>query len=120
MDPRRDQEQSGLFQTNQPIRTDIEAIRLEAAQTRDAAIGDLLRRGLRALGQAFAVVGAALATWPQRRATYDNLRRLTDRELADIGMTRGDIFRVFEPDFRLPSRPANTNSVPGSSRTQAA
>jgi len=120
MDPRQAQEQSGLFRITGPGRADIEAIRLEAARARDAAIGDMLRGGLRRVGQAFAALGAALLSWPERHATYDNLRRLTDRELADIGLTRGDIVRVFEPDFRLPTRPANANSAPATARAQAA
>ena len=59
-----------------------------------------------------------MRAWPERRRTYENLRALTDRELADIGLTRSDIFRVFEPDFSanqprpangLAPRPANGN-----------
>ena len=39
------------------------------------------------------------------RNTYNQLSRLTDRELADIGITRGDIKRVSkgDPEYRLVS-----------------
>ena len=49
-----------------------------------------------------------IATWPRRRATYDSLARLTDRELADIGLTRGDIGHVFE-DHMATGKGANDN-----------
>ena len=39
------------------------------------------------------------------RNTYNQLSRLTDRELADIGIARGDIKRVSrgDPEYRLVS-----------------
>ena len=64
------------------------------------------------LGDALGALGSALLHWPERRRTYSDLQNLTDRELADIGLARGDIARVFEPDFRLPATPAaNSNEV---------
>lgn len=113
MNPRPTQEQIGLFPAApQAARSvEVDAPAAEAIQARDAALGGMLRRFFTGFGQALAAVGAALATWPDRRATYEKLRRLSDRELADIGLTRGDITRVFDPDFRLPA-PANTNAAP--------
>ena len=35
-----------------------------------------------------------LATWREHRDTIKQLNRLTDKELADIGITRGDIDRL--------------------------
>lgn len=96
MNPRQTQEQIGLF----PAATQAEA-ETQAGSPRGF---------FGVIGQALAVVGTALATWPERRATYEKLRRLSDRELADIGIDRGDITRVFEPDFRLPA-PANANAT---------
>jgi len=95
MNPRQTQEQIGLF----PATTQAQA------ETQTGSPQSLLG----VIGQALAVIGSALASWPERRATYEKLRRLTDRELADIGIARGDITRVFEPDFRLPA-PANANA----------
>ena len=34
-----------------------------------------------------------------RRAVLRELSALSDRELADIGLARGELDRVFEPDF---------------------
>ena len=96
MNPRQTQEQIGLF----PATTQAQA------ETQTGSPQSLLG----VIGQALAVIGSALASWPERRATYEKLRRLTDRELADIGIARGDITRVFEPDFRLPA-PANANAT---------
>ena len=38
----------------------------------------------------------AVAAWNDRRITRNELSRLTDRELEDIGLTRGDIDTVVE------------------------
>lgn len=95
MNPRQTQEQIGLF----PATTQAQA----ETQTGSP------RSVFGVIGQALAAIGTALATWPERRATYEKLRFLTDRELADIGIDRADITRVFEPDFRLPA-PANANA----------
>ncbi|MDF3907543.1 DUF1127 domain-containing protein [Paracoccus sp. AS002] len=48
----------------------------------------------RGLGQVFARVTAMVAAWNDARITRSELNRLTDRELTDIGLTRGDIERV--------------------------
>ncbi|WP_134678494.1 DUF1127 domain-containing protein [Paracoccus ravus] len=37
---------------------------------------------------------AAFAAWNDARVTRNELSRLTDRELDDIGLTRGEIERV--------------------------
>jgi uncharacterized protein YjiS (DUF1127 family) len=60
----------------------------------------------------FKALGAivdTLLSFPARRSTYEELRQLTDRELDDIGLTRGDIPRVFEPNFAMPAAAANAN-----------
>lgn len=44
-------------------------------------------------------VWAGIAALPRRRAVIDELRTLTDRELADIGLSRADVSRVFDPRF---------------------
>jgi uncharacterized protein YjiS (DUF1127 family) len=112
MNPRSNQEQIGLFPVLHtqldPLR--IEALRAEAVAARDAALAALFARMFRGIATVVGVVFRTLLTWPQRRATYETLRRLSDRELADIGLVRGDIARVFEPDFALPL-PANSNAA---------
>lgn len=84
---------------------EIERIRLEAQAARDAAIAAGLRRAARATFRFFMTIGAALRAWPRRIETYNALQALSDRQLRDIGMTRSDIGRVFEPGFA--PRPAN-------------
>lgn len=46
---------------------------------------------------------AALGQWvaeaPRRRAVLDELSALSDYELADIGLSRSGISRVFDPTF---------------------
>ena len=107
MNPRFTQEQIGLFPETQPTAPPADALR---APARDAAILGGLGRGVGAVFQVLAALGDALLTFPRRRGTYEELRQLSDRELADIGLTRGDIPRVFEPDFRMPTTAANANA----------
>ena len=78
--------------------TDAEAIRLAAVAARDEAVAAWILGGLRSAVR-------MVASLPQRVATYNARRSLSDRELRDIGMTRFDIGRVFEPSFN--PRPAN-------------
>jgi uncharacterized protein YjiS (DUF1127 family) len=40
-----------------------------------------------------------LAEMPRRRALLNELSVLSDHELQDIGLTRGDLPRVFDPGF---------------------
>lgn len=58
-------------------------------------------RASRGLGQR---LGKAIAALRGRQAVFNELHSLTDRELADIGITRGDIHRVFDPTFAAEHR----------------
>lgn len=40
-----------------------------------------------------------LAAIPRRRAVIDELGMLSNRELADIGLTRAEVSHVFDPRF---------------------
>jgi uncharacterized protein YjiS (DUF1127 family) len=51
-------------------------------------IGKLLRR-----------IVVAVAGWRRRQAVIREMETLTDRDLADIGLSRADLPRVFDPDF---------------------
>ena len=53
------------------------------------------RGGLRALGRFI----RALFPMPRWHSTISELNAMTDRELANIGLLRRDIPRVFDPDF---------------------
>jgi uncharacterized protein YjiS (DUF1127 family) len=44
-------------------------------------------------------IASFIITYPERRAVFEHLNALSDRELADIGLTRGDLARVFDTDF---------------------
>jgi uncharacterized protein YjiS (DUF1127 family) len=44
-------------------------------------------------------VFARLHEWRQRRGVAAELAQMTDRELADIGLSRADVSRVFDPGF---------------------
>jgi uncharacterized protein YjiS (DUF1127 family) len=113
MNPRDTQEQIGLSPAfaKFPNRDEVETIRMQAVQARDAMIAGYIRALFRGIGKVLAVIGTTLVSWPERRATYESLRMLTDRELADIGLTRGDISRVFEPGFKVPARPAKATPL---------
>lgn len=45
-----------------------------------------------------------VANFFQRQATLNELRQLTDRELADIGLHRAELARVFDPAFAAARR----------------
>jgi uncharacterized protein YjiS (DUF1127 family) len=62
----------------------------DAEARRDAGSG---------FGRKVADALAWLVAMPRRRAVVDELRMLTDRELADIGIARNDLKRVFDPAF---------------------
>ena len=57
-----------------------------------------------------------LLAMPRRRAVLDELASLSDRELADIGLNRSELSRVFDPQFAERRR----RSVPGGFRQTAA
>lgn len=49
-----------------------------------------------------------LVTWlaelPRRRAVVDELNSLSEHELADIGLSRSEVTRVFDPGFAAERR----------------
>jgi uncharacterized protein YjiS (DUF1127 family) len=42
---------------------------------------------------------AAFTAWRHRQVVLQEMQMMTDRELADIGLTRSDLARVFDPVF---------------------
>jgi uncharacterized protein YjiS (DUF1127 family) len=73
--------------------------RMNALQAHDDALVGRVR-------QAFGKLLRAVAEYPRRRRVFDELAMLSDRELMDIGLTRGDIPSIFEERFedRLEAR----------------
>jgi uncharacterized protein YjiS (DUF1127 family) len=99
---------------------DLAAIRAAAVAARDAEIARMIRGTVRAMVSAVRWLFDTIAEWQQRNAAYQRLRSMSDRELADIGLTRDQIARVFEPDFRLaqvgaPVAPAPATPTPAES-----
>lgn len=117
MDPRITKEETALLLNLTPSRRaqEIEAIRLAAIRARDEAIGRAIRRAVLGVVRFLKAVGQFLVTYPERRALLEQLRAMSDRELADIGLTRADLARVFDPDFALlrePGRPQSAAAAP--------
>ena len=56
-------------------------------------------RPLGAIGRFFAAIAADLREYGRRQRVVSELSRLSDRELADVGLTRADIGQVFTPEF---------------------
>ncbi len=47
---------------------------------------------------------AAIAAMPRRQAVLRELAQMSDRELADIGLNRAELARVFDPKFNQARR----------------
>ena len=71
---------------------------------------DSVREGYQATGETHAAIGRALTrkiadaiarmvTFARRGSTLAELRGMSDRELADMGLGRSDLPRVFDADF---------------------
>ena len=52
-----------------------------------------------AVGRGIAAVVASVGEYLRRQRVVSELTRLSDRELADVGLTRADISQIFEPGF---------------------
>ncbi len=103
MDPRITKEETALLLNLAPSRTaqEVEAIRLAAIRARDEAIGRAIARGVSALWRGLRAAVLFLLDYPRRRALFEQLQAMSDRELADIGLTRSDLARVFDQDFPM-------------------
>jgi uncharacterized protein YjiS (DUF1127 family) len=78
---------------------EADQVRLAAIRMRDEVIGNTIKA---AFGKVFGTIGAVLrfvAQYPERARVLRQLHGLSDRELADIGLERGDLGRVFDADF---------------------
>jgi uncharacterized protein YjiS (DUF1127 family) len=115
MDARITKEETALLLNLNPSRhaQQVEEIRLAALRARDEAIGRAIRGAVAKVFRALRSAAIFIATFPQRRAVFAQLNALSDRELADIGLTRGDLVHVFDEDFvRAREAAAKAASLP--------
>lgn len=84
----------------------VDEIRMAALRARDEAIGNAVKNTFRNVFRGLGAALAFVASYPERSRTLHQLAGLTDRELADIGLERSDLGRVFDADFTVPNRPA--------------
>ena len=80
------------------LMSDSLTYRSSVVEGTDGTIADA-RPAPRSLAQRIGSFFNALIAMPRRRAVLDELASLSDRELADIGLNRGELSRVFDPHF---------------------
>jgi uncharacterized protein YjiS (DUF1127 family) len=65
-----------------------------------APVAQPVPRGLlRQIGDGLAFVAQGVKNWATRQGTLAEMHTMSDRELADIGLSRSDVPRVFDADF---------------------
>jgi uncharacterized protein YjiS (DUF1127 family) len=86
---------------------DLNALQIEAQLLRAEAMVDTMHsvgRGIRSLFRALVQMGKRTAVSLERKRMVDRifgeLSRMTDRDLADIGLCRGDILAVSDGTYR--------------------
>jgi len=80
-----------------PHVVEAEIHRLAAMRARDVARAARARQRLAQAVDGLRAIPAALRAYLRRRRARLELESLTDRQLADIGLTRGDIGRILVP-----------------------
>jgi uncharacterized protein YjiS (DUF1127 family) len=65
----------------------------------DADYEPVFPRRRRGWADRLASAGRTLRAWSRRMAVRQELRSMTDRELADMGINRYDVERIFDPEF---------------------
>mgnify|MGYP003979146265 FL=1 len=78
---------------------EIDQLVREARQAQAQVIGQMIKAAVKFVGKIFASIGTGL----RAATTFGELARLSDRELADIGMSRDQIASVAFDDMALRS-----------------
>ena len=81
------------------LMSDSLTYRMPAVEGTDGTVAEPTPSLLARLGARIVSAFDTLAALPRRRAVLDELRTLSDRELADIGLNRADLPRVFDARF---------------------
>ena len=87
------------------LMSDSLTYRMPVVEGTDGTIADPRPSLLSVLAARAAAAFQSLLALPRRRAVIDELRMLSDRELADIGLSRAELGHVFDPRF-TPTRGA--------------
>ena len=112
MDARITREETALLlNLTSPVPSEAELIRLEAMRARDTAIGNGLAGAVKAVWRGLRATMAFLAAYPERLRVLRHLSALNDRELADIGLARSDLSRVFDEDFAVTRERAQAGGI---------
>lgn len=120
MDARITREETALLlNIDNPKETEVDRLRDQALRTREAAFGARLLAVLERTTSATRTVFAAIAGYAARRRTLSHLKGLSDRELADIGLSRNELGRVFDTDFAT-AREARPSDLHGEVQARAA
>ena len=81
------------------LMSDSLTLRTPALQGTDGTVAEPRPSALNVLAARLRQAWSSLVDLPRRRAVLDELSLLSDRELADVGLTRAELANVFRPDF---------------------
>lgn len=82
------------------LMSDSLTYRTAPVQGTDGTVAEPRPSALARFGNGLARAIVYLAALPRHRAVIDELSQLSDRELADIGLSRAELSKVFDPQFR--------------------
>ena len=81
------------------LMSDSLTYRMTPVQGTDGTIADARPSSLAVFAQHVKRALSVLLALPRRRAVIDELSMLSDRELADIGLSRAELGRVFDAQY---------------------
>jgi uncharacterized protein YjiS (DUF1127 family) len=67
----------------------------------DEASAPVVKTPKHSIGAWFGLLVTKVSEWQRRRGVMQELAMMTDRELSDIGLSRSDLSRVFDPGFAV-------------------